>query len=124
RTERDTRDELMRSLLSKSQTFHNRQKVGDITARVIGDVRMVMFMIQPGLNFIINSALLLILPLVSIAFLRWELLLVPGLFSVAFCFALRRYRRQLAPVMGGSRLSFGQLNAVLTETVGGITVVK
>ena len=37
RIERDTRDELYVSLLGKSQTFHNRQRVGDIMARAAND---------------------------------------------------------------------------------------
>ena len=35
RLERNTRDELYVSLLGKSQTFHNRQRVGDLMARAI-----------------------------------------------------------------------------------------
>jgi ATP-binding cassette subfamily B protein len=37
RTERDTRDELYVSLLGKSQTFHGRQRIGDIMARATND---------------------------------------------------------------------------------------
>src|SRR6478735_37247 len=36
--ERDSRDELFLSLLGKSQTFHNRQRVGDLMARAANDV--------------------------------------------------------------------------------------
>ena len=38
RMERDAREELYISLLSKSQTFHNRQRVGDLMAAATGDV--------------------------------------------------------------------------------------
>ena len=41
RMERDARDELYISLLGKSQTFHNRQRVGDIMARATNDVRQL-----------------------------------------------------------------------------------
>ena len=41
RLERDARDELYLSLLGKSQTFHNRQRVGDIMARATNDVRQL-----------------------------------------------------------------------------------
>ena len=33
RLQRDARDELYRGLLGKSQTFHNRQRIGDLVAR-------------------------------------------------------------------------------------------
>ena len=38
---RDIRDELYLSLLGKSQTFHNRQRVGDLMARANNDVRQM-----------------------------------------------------------------------------------
>ncbi|HEX6305386.1 MAG TPA: ABC transporter transmembrane domain-containing protein, partial [Anaerolineales bacterium] len=41
RMERDAREELYISLLGKSQTFHNRQRVGDIMARATNDVRQL-----------------------------------------------------------------------------------
>ena len=48
RLERDARDELYISLLGKSQTFHNRQRVGDIMARATNDVQQLNPMINPG----------------------------------------------------------------------------
>jgi ATP-binding cassette subfamily B protein len=39
RLERDSRLELFTSLLGKSQTYHNRQQVGDLMARSTNDVR-------------------------------------------------------------------------------------
>src|SRR6185295_16176222 len=41
RMERDAREELYISLLGKSQTFHNRQRVGDIMARATNDVNQL-----------------------------------------------------------------------------------
>src|SRR5579859_2911203 len=41
RMERDAREELYLSLLSKSQTYHNQQRVGDIMARATNDVRQL-----------------------------------------------------------------------------------
>ena len=52
RLERDARDEVYLSLLGKSQTFHNRQRVGDIMARAANDVRQLNPMINPGINLI------------------------------------------------------------------------
>jgi ATP-binding cassette subfamily B protein len=124
RMERDTRDELYVSLLGKSQTFHNRQRVGDLMARAANDVRQLNAMVIPGLMLITDSMLGLVIPIVFIGFLDWRLLLSPLLFTVAFAFALRRYMRQLNPVSGEMRMRFGLLNAGLSEAVTGIEVVK
>lgn len=124
RLERDAREELYISLLSKSQTFHNRQRVGDIMARATNDVRQLNPMMNPGVALIIESIMAILAPLTFIAFLRAELLLAPVLFVLAYIVALRRYVRQLNPVAGAQRYEFGQLNAGLTETITGIEVVK
>lgn len=124
RLERDAREELYISLLSKSQTFHNRQRVGDIMARATNDVRQLNPMMNPGVALIIESIMAIVAPLTFIAFIRVELLLAPVLFVLAYIVALRRYVRQLNPVAGAQRYEFGQLNAGLTETITGIEVVK
>ncbi|HEX6306193.1 MAG TPA: ABC transporter ATP-binding protein, partial [Anaerolineales bacterium] len=124
RMERDAREELYISLLGKSQTFHNRQRVGDIMARATNDVRQLNPMMNPGVSLIIESTIGIVAPLVFIAFLRLELLVAPVLFVIAYIFALRRYTRQLNPVAAGQRWRFGQMNAGLAETITGIEVVK
>ncbi len=124
RLTRDAREELYLSLLGKSQTFHNRQRVGDVMARATGDVSTLSDMIVPGAQLLVDSFLSLILPIIFIGFLRVELLLTPLLFTVAFIIALRHYMRQLSPVSGEMRMHNGNMNATLNEAVVGIEVVK
>ena len=124
RLERDSRDELYLSLLGKSQTFHNRQQVGDIMARATNDVRQLNPMINPGIDLIFDSLLNLVVPMVFIAFLSPQLLLAPLLFTVGFFFAIRDYTRRLNPVSNAMRQQFGTMNAGLEETITGIEVVK
>jgi ATP-binding cassette, subfamily B, bacterial len=124
RLERDSRDELYLSLLGKSQTFHNRQQVGDIMARATNDVRQLNPMINPGIDLIFDSLLNLIVPMIFIAFLSPQLLLAPLLFAVGFFFAIRDYTRRLNPVSNAMRQQFGTMNAGLEETITGIEVVK
>jgi ATP-binding cassette, subfamily B, bacterial len=47
------------SLLGKSQTFHNRQRVGDIMARATNDVRQLNPMMNPGVSLITDRPLAL-----------------------------------------------------------------
>jgi hypothetical protein len=62
--ERDAREELTISLLGKSQTFHNRQRVGDIMARATNDVRQLNPMMNPGVALTIEAMMGTIAPLV------------------------------------------------------------
>ncbi|MCB9693131.1 MAG: ABC transporter ATP-binding protein [Alphaproteobacteria bacterium] len=124
RLERDARDELYVSLLGKSQTFHNRQRVGDIMARAGNDVGQLNPMINPGLALITRSALGLVVPIAFIAAIDLRLLLAPVLFVGVFALALRAYMRQLDPVTFAMRRRFGVMNAGLQQTLSGIEVVK
>ena len=54
----------------------------------------------------------------------WRLLLAPLIFTVCFLIALRRYMRKLNRSPAQQRMQFGMMNAVLTESVTGIEVVK
>ena len=124
RIERDSRDSLYGSLLGKSQTFHNRQRIGDIMARATNDVRMLNIMFSPGLMLITDALIGIMAPLVLISQIDARLLLTPAVFLVLFVITIRGYARRLSPISEGLRESFGIMNAGLAETVGGIEVVK
>lgn len=121
---RDARSELYLSLLGKSQTFHNRQRVGDIMARAANDMTQLSNMVVPGFDIIFDSFTSLIITIIFIGFISPQLLLSPLLFTVVFLISLRSYSRQLTPVSDKMREQFGELNATLTESVAGIEVVK
>ena len=124
RIERDSRDELYVSLLGKSQTFHGRQRIGDVMARATNDVRTLNIMFSPGVMLIMDATMGIIAPIILIGALRFELLLVPILFLIAFGFALTDYTRKLNPVSILQRDQFGKTNAGLAEAIAGIEVVK
>ncbi len=122
--QRNTREEMFISLLGKSQTFHNRQKVGDIMARATNDIRQMNYMISPGADLILSSMIALVVPLWFMAAIDLRLLIVPAIFIVVFFFALRDYMKRLSPVSDNMRASFGQVNANLNESVRGVEVIK
>jgi len=124
RMERDAREELYISLLGKSQTYHNRQRVGDLMAAATGDVSQLNLMISPGLSLIVEAATQLVTPLVAIAALDVRLLPVPVLFVLSLLWGLWRYNMQLGPVAGALRGQYGQVSAALSEAIQGIEVVK
>jgi ATP-binding cassette subfamily B protein len=122
--EADTREELYISLLGKSQTFHDRQRVGDIMARATEDTRQLNGMINPGLLFIFNTVIGIAVPLYFISQIRGELLLIPCVFVLAYIAALKFYLGELEPVARRQREQYGKMNAGLEETISGIEVVK
>lgn len=121
---RDAREELYISLLGKSQTFHNRQRVGDIMARAANDMSSLSDMVVPGFDMIFDSFVSLTTNILFIGLLNPQLLLTPLLFTVMFLITLRHYARRLNPVSDEMRAQFGVTNSILNEAVAGIEVVK
>ena len=124
RMERDAREEFYVSLLGKSQTFHGRQRIGDIMARATNDVRMLNAMFSPGIMLITDSFFGLVMPVVLISSIETRLLLVPALFTVALVATVYDYNKRLKPVSIARREQYGKMNARLAESVAGIEVVK
>ncbi|NIS81214.1 MAG: ATP-binding cassette domain-containing protein [Anaerolineales bacterium] len=124
RVERDSRHELYASLLGKSQTFHGRQRIGDIMARATNDVRSLNLMFSPGVMLITDSLMNTVVPIALIGTIRPELLLVPLIFVVLLVISILDYNRRLNPVSIAMRDQFGTMNAGLAEAIAGIEVVK
>jgi ATP-binding cassette subfamily B protein len=124
RMERDTRDELYSSLLGKSLTFHDKQKIGDIMSRVATDVRQINLMMNPGFNLVFASIIGIIMPTIFIAMINPQLLLVPIIFIITYYFTLKRYNDTLSPWSFKSRISNAKINARLNETLTGMSVVR
>ena len=125
RLERDARREFFTNLLGKSQSFHDRQKIGELMARVTDDVRMLNFLISPALSLIVESFTYLFIPIIYIVmFYPIQLIVEPVFFSITFLFLLRSYSRKIGPVTARMRGNFGLMTASLSETLSGIEVVK
>jgi ATP-binding cassette subfamily B protein len=125
RLERGTRKEFYTNLLGKSQSFHDRQKIGEIMARATDDVRMLNFLISPAVSLILESFTTLIIPVIFIIlFYPVQLVIEPILFTILFILSLRSYNKKLSPVTGKLRMNFGLINSTLNETLTGIEVVK
>jgi len=125
RIERDVRREFYLSLLGKSQSFHDKQRIGDIMARATNDVRYLNFLISPAIGMILNAGINLIIPIYFIgSTYRLELVLIPLIFSVIFILYLRRYLGRLTPSTVRRRIAFGSMNTILNESLNGIEIVK
>ncbi|MCC6803811.1 MAG: ABC transporter ATP-binding protein, partial [Anaerolineae bacterium] len=124
RLEASTRKELYISLLGKSQTFHDRQRVGNIMAMATDDVQQLNWMINPGILFISDIVLGFGIPIIVIATINLQLLLAPVLFIIGYYVAVRFYSRQLNPVAYRERNQFSKMNAVAEESISGIEIVK
>ena len=125
RLERDSREEFYANLLGKSQSFHDKQKIGELMARATDDVRMLNFLMSPAISLILESFTSLIIPLFFILFFfPLQLIIEPVVYTILFLINLRSYNKKLSPITGRLRMNFGMINSTLNETLSGIEVVK
>ncbi|MCU0495349.1 MAG: ABC transporter transmembrane domain-containing protein, partial [Chloroflexaceae bacterium] len=73
RFEADARQELYASLLSKSKTFHDRQRVGDIMARATDDTSQLGYMVVPGGLLMFETVAGILVPMSFIIAIKPEL---------------------------------------------------
>ena len=124
RDARDARDELYRGLLGKSQTFHNRERIGDLVARATDDTRMVNEMINPGLVYLTDLPIGFVVTLTYVVLIDPVLAIVPALYGLAFAAAVRDHMRRVGPALAEQRTQYGRLAAVAEEVITGIEVVN
>ncbi len=124
RLQRDARDELYRGLLGKSQTFHNRQRIGDLVARATDDTRLVNEMINPAFVYLTDLPIGFVVTLTYVALIDPILVIAPALYGLAFAAAVRDHMRRVGPALAEQRAQYGRLAAVTEEVITGIEVVK
>lgn len=125
KVEKDVRQEIYENLLSKSQTFHDSVKTGDVMALATNETRNISIMFQPGIIMTLRSILSYIIPLGFIAVnFNYILLLNPILFTILSMLLLYFYSKNINNVTKDIRQKFGKLNADLNEAIDGIEVIK
>jgi ATP-binding cassette subfamily B protein len=125
--EEEARKEFYMSLLGKSQSFHDRQAIGDIMAKATNDVRFLNFLINPGISQLVGAVLLIIVPIATI-FIVFpdlpQLVIIPIVFVALFLFSLKKYVTKLTPLFRSRQAEFANMNAILNESLDGIEVIK
>ncbi|MHA2323896.1 MAG: ABC transporter ATP-binding protein [Promethearchaeota archaeon] len=127
RLEAETRKEFYMSLLGKSQSFHDKQAIGDIMARATNDVRFLNFLINPGITNLAYALNSMIVPIVTIFIVFPDLPqlgIIPVIFVFSFLYSLKTYVTKLTPLFRSRQAEFANMNAILNESLDGIEVIK
>ena len=120
--------ELRRNLFAHMQRlslrFHDRQRTGDLTARLTSEVQAIQDMIANGLIMLASNFFLLAGMLALMFWLNWRMALAtlsvtPLLLGVAF-----RYTGRLKVAARNARLSTRRMAALASETLASIRIVQ
>ncbi|MFX1323525.1 MAG: ABC transporter ATP-binding protein [Promethearchaeota archaeon] len=125
--EEEVRKEFYISLLGKSQSFHDRQAIGDIMARATNDVRFLNFLINPGISNLWVALNNIFVPIATIFIVFPNLLqlgIIPIIFVGSFLYSLKSYVTKLTPLFRSRQAEFANMNAILNESLDGIEVIK
>ncbi|NIQ05016.1 MAG: ABC transporter ATP-binding protein [Candidatus Korarchaeota archaeon] len=131
KVERDIRDEFYAAMLSKSMTFHDEVKQGDVMARATFDTRMVNFFVNPVVHLAFQAFVGGLFVLISIGYLSPKLfgffpilLVIPlGMFIPVY-FLAKNFFQTIAPLSMEIQESYAELSSYLQEKIQGITVIK
>lgn len=123
-TERDIREIFYESVQSKSMTFHDSAKVGDLMAKATFDVRIINMAVSPGIRMITQLVFSAIATLIILFYYEWRIGLVILALAPFYFITARNYSRKLKPLTEEVQTQFGNANSLLQENVSGIRVVR
>lgn len=117
-------------MLSKSMTFHDEVKAGDVMARATFDTRMVNFIANPILSLLYSALVNTTFSIVTMIVISpyWNymptLLLIPLVIAFPIYFTAKKYFKKVGPISMQIQQSFSELSSYLQEKLLGIIVVK
>ncbi len=130
RVERDIRDEYYASMLSKSMTFHDEVKAGDVMARATFDTRMVNFFVNPVIHLLYAAVFGVLFTVITMAIISpyWNrlpvLLIIPIAIALPIFFFARWFYKSVGPISMQIQQSYSNLSSYLQEKLMGISVIK
>ncbi|HWJ98383.1 MAG TPA: ABC transporter ATP-binding protein [Acidimicrobiales bacterium] len=120
----DLREEVLDRALQVPLADVERAGIGDLTARVDGDVAAVNEAIQEAFPTVLESTLAIAMTIVGLAVLDWRLALA-GLGAAPIQFhTMRWYLPRSSPLYAEERVAAGRRSQQLLETVGGASTVQ
>lgn len=121
---RDIRTMVYNKLLSLPMGFFNKEKKGDIIARMSGDVNEIENSIVSSLDMLIKNPILIICYFAALIYLSWELtlftLLVVPLMAWGMGVIGKKLKRNSLIAQG----KWSETMAQLEETLGGLRIIK
>src|SRR5205085_2485016 len=118
------RTELFSHLHGLSMEFFERRRLGDIVARLTGDVGAVESFLVSGLADATSYVLTLLVFMVALLWLDWQLTLASLAVAPVFWFAARRFSRLIKQASREKRRRSGSISAIAEESFANAALVQ
>ena len=121
---RDIRTMVYNKLLSLPMGFFNKQKKGDIIARMSGDVNEIENSIISSLDMLIKNPILIICYFAALIYFSWELTLFTLTVVPVMAWGMSAIGKKLKRKSLEAQEKWSETMAQLDETLGGLRVIK
>jgi ATP-binding cassette, subfamily B, bacterial len=118
------RRDLFAHLQRLSLRFHDHQRTGDLTHRLMSDIKEIQDMIAGGLGSLATNICLLVGMLALMVWVNWKFALVSLCLSPFLFLTVFRYKRRIKAATRKARKSTGLLAALAQETLASIRIVQ
>ena len=121
---RDIRIMVYNKLLSLPMGYYNRQKKGDIIARMSGDVSEIETSIVSSLDMLIKNPILIFCYFFALIYLSWELTLFTVTVVPLMAWGMSAIGKKLKRRSLEAQEKWSETMAQLDETLGGLRIIK
>lgn len=118
------RRDLFAHMQRLSLRFHDRQRTGDLTARLTSDIQNIQEVVANTATTFASNALLLVGMAVLLFWLNWRFALVALSMAPFLFWAVFRYTRRIKLAVRAARTSDGLLASLAQETLASIRTVQ
>jgi ABC-type multidrug transport system fused ATPase/permease subunit len=118
------RNRVYAKLQGQSLAYLQRQRLGDLMARVMGDVDELQSFIVGSIDVIVSEGLLWIATVVLVMLLDWKVASISLAPLIVVYFLLRLFNRRIAPIYKAVRDRAGDVSTRLQENLSGVVVIK
>lgn len=120
----DLRRAVFARLLQLSPTFFEKRKLGDVIARMTGDIKAIERLVVSGLFRAAGYVFRVLFFVTALFVLRWELALISLSAVPLFYWLARRFSRRIKEATRQRRARSGALSAVVEESLANIPLVQ
>ncbi|RJQ12800.1 MAG: ABC transporter ATP-binding protein [Dehalococcoidia bacterium] len=120
----DMRNELFCHLQRMSIAFFDRNPVGRLVVRLIGDVQQIEAVISQGLVQILTNLLMVSAIIIVLFVLDWRLATIMTFFVVPLIWLVKIFAAAQRDAFRDQRVWIARINAYLNEMISGVTVVQ
>jgi ABC-type multidrug transport system fused ATPase/permease subunit len=118
------RNQVYHKLQCQSLAYLQRQRLGDLMSRAMGDVDELQSFLVNGIDQIVGDGLLWLGCVVLVMLLDWKVSTASLAPLLIVYFLLRFFNRKIAPIYKAARDRAGDVSTRLQENLSGVVVIK